>query len=279
MEWKELEQELINSKYHFHHTDNGVLLCGDCSEILSEIPDNTADLILTDPPYKISKEGNKISRNFKNYVWKRQKDIGLDFGEWDRQWEDDNEYFLWVENWFKELARIAKDKTWFYIWFDKQKIGIFDLILAPKYGLKSRTIFVWAKSNPAPSFRKVNWVSATEFCWVGSKGDSKLKNFLYQKEMFNYMIHPNKSSYGETDHPTEKPKAIFSKIVRVSTDENQIVLDPFLGSGTTAVVCEKLNRRWIGIEINPEYCEIVKKRLQQSSELHDEHFGKRRTLI
>jgi len=120
-------------------------------------------------------------------------------------------------------------------------------------------------SNPCPSFRKVNWLSASEFVWVGSKGSCKLKNFLNQTEMFNYMLTPNKSIYGKTKHPTEKPEALIKKFILVSTNKGDIVLDPFLGSGTTAVACEKLNRRWIGIEMNPEYIEIAKKRIEEET--------------
>lgn len=267
MDWEKLQQKLINSNWHYFHTKNGVLLCGDCLEILKKFPKNSIDLVLTDPPYKISQEGNKIVRNYKYYKWRRQKDILLDFGEWDKRWNNDNEYFIWIESWFKELIKITKEKVWFYIFFDKQKIGIFDLFLAPKYTLKSRTIFTWVKTNPVPSFRKVNWISGTEFCWVGSKGGCKLKNFLYQKEMCNYFLHPNKSSYGKTKHPTEKPEALFEKFIKTSSNENEVVIDIFLGSGTTAVVCEKLNRKWIGVEINPEYCEISKNRIENELEI------------
>ena len=73
--------------------------------------------------------------------------------------------------------------------------------------------------------------------------------------MFSYAIGKG------TPHPTEKPLSVFEGLVEVLSNEGCLVLDPFLGSGTTAVACEKLNRRWIGIEINPEYCEIAKQRL------------------
>ena len=265
MEWNNLKERLINSKHHYFHTDNGVLLCGDCSEILKIIPNESVDLILTDPPYKISVEGNKIVRTYKHYNWKRRSDIGLDFGKWDRIWSSDKEYYDWVENWFSESVRLLNNKSWIYIFFDKQKTGIFDLYLAPKYDIKARTIYVYVKTNPTPSFRKANWNSGTEHIWVGSKGECKLKNFLEQKYMSNYMLMPNASAYKKTDHPTEKPEKLISHIIIVNTNEEDIVLDPFLGSGTTAVACEKLNRRWIGIEISEEYCKIAKKRIEEEA--------------
>jgi DNA modification methylase len=79
--------------------------------------------------------------------------------------------------------------------------------------------------------------------------------------MYNYALTPNKSSYGKTEHPTEKPESVIARFVKASSSEGDIVLDPFVGSGTTAVVCKKLNRKYIGIEINSEYAEISNNRL------------------
>jgi site-specific DNA-methyltransferase (adenine-specific) len=240
------------------------IICGDVLEVLQKIPDESIDCIITDPPFMISQKGKKIIRNIKHYKWKRRSDIGLDFGEWDRQWSGIQEYFEWTERWFKECVRVLKNGSWIYIFFDKQKIGIFDLYLAPKYNIKSRTIFVWVKSNPVPSFRKVNWNSGTEFIWVGSKGNSKLKNFLAQKYMANYMITPNASSYKKTNHPTEKPEILLERLILVNSNPNDIILDPFCGSGTTCVVAKKLGRNYIGIDISKEYCEISEKRLERT---------------
>lgn len=235
---------------------------GDCIEEMKKLKDESIDCIITDPPYMISQKGKSIGRkSLSSKSWKRNMDIKLDFGEWDN-YESEKEFFKFTESWFKECVRVLKPKGWIYIFFDKQKTGYFDLFLGPKYGIKSRTIFAWIKSNPVPSFRKVNWLSASEFIWVGSKGDCKLKNFLLQKEMHNNMTTPNKSSYGKTKHPTEKPLLVIEKFVKVNTDEGDIVLDPFLGSGTTAVACLKLNRKFIGIEKEEEYVKICKARIK-----------------
>jgi len=237
------------------------LIQGDCLKVLPKLPDESVDLIIADPPYAISQKGKKISRkSLSSKSWKRDMDIRLDFGEWDN-FETEDEFFKFTESWFKECVRVLKQKGWIYIFFDKQKTGYFDLILAPKYKIKSRTIFTWLKTNPCPSFRKVNWLSASEFIWVGSKGSCKLKNFLNQTEMFNYMITPNKSIYGKTEHPTEKPEDLIKKFVLVSSYKGGLVLDPFLGSGTTMKACLELNRNCIGIELNPEYIKLTKKRL------------------
>jgi DNA modification methylase len=234
---------------------------GDCINVIKSMPDNSVDCIITDPPYNISIKGNKIQRNHKHYNWHRPSAIGLDFGEWDRYWETEEDFFDFTESWFAECARIMKEQAWIYIFFDKLKTGIFDLLLSKKYQIKARTIYVWAKSNPVPSFHKVNWISGTEHIWVGSKGDSKLKNFKYQKEMNNYFISPNASAYKETEHPTEKPVKLIKHLIEVNSNEGDTILDCFAGSGTTGKAAYELNRNCILIEKEPEYCEIIKKRI------------------
>lgn len=243
--------------------ENQVIL-GDCLEELKKIPDNYIDLVLTDPPYNISQNGNAIIRKtLSSKSMKRNSNIKLDYGEWDKRSEPDFKVF--TEDWFKECARVLKEKSWMYVFFSKERIGhIIDL--SEKYGLKVRTVFTWVKSNPVPSFRKVNYVSATEFCVVFSKGDCKIKNFLKQVEMNNYMITPNKSSYGETTHPTEKPLAVFRRFITQSSNPNELVLDPFAGSGTTGVACEELGRNYILIEREREYYDIILERIKKFKE-------------
>jgi DNA modification methylase len=230
------------------------IICGDCLELLKNIPDNSIDLIITDPPYMISQKSNISRKSF------GKCDLMLNFGEWDI-FKSEVDYKNFTESWFRECVRILKPKSWMYVFFSKEKIGYFPLEFASKYGMNTKNIFTWIKSNITPSIRKMNYLSSVEFIWVGSKGDSRIKNFLQQKEMVNYMITPNSSVYGVSGHPNEKPEILVSRFVLTSSYENEVVLDPFIGSGTTAVVCKKLNRRYIGIEKNPEYIEMAKKRL------------------
>jgi site-specific DNA-methyltransferase (adenine-specific) len=233
----------------------------DCIEGLKKLDDESVDAIVTDPPFMISQAGKKLGRkSLSSKSWKRNMDVKLDFGEWD-QFKNEEEFMEFTENWFKECVRILKPKGWFYIFFDKQKTGYFDLILSKKYGMKGRTVFTWLKSNPTPSFRLVNWLSASEFVWVGSKGECKLKNFLNQTEMFNYMITPNSSSYGVTEHPTEKPKMLIKRFIITSSHPGDVILDPFMGSATTAVCAFETNRKFIGFEKKKEYYDMGMERL------------------
>lgn len=239
-----------------------------CLRYLKRIESNSVDLILTDPPYAISKKGKKgIQR-------KHTTTIKQDFGRWD-QFESEEKFVEITEQWFKECVRILKPGAWIVICFDSLKTGIFSLNLAPKYMVKTRTIFTWCKSNPPPSYRKVNWISSSEHIWIGTKavveksGDlryPKIPNFLNQTEMKNWLVTPCKSNYGETNHPTEKPRELFSLFVRALTNEGDIVLDPFGGSGTTAVVCRELKRQYVLFERNYKYCNMAIRRVYDTVE-------------
>lgn len=233
---------------------------GNALEILKTFPDQSVDMILTDPPYGISQKGRNLYRRYDHYYWKQILDITLDFGEWDH-FRSLEEYYMFTEQWFKECIRILKNKCWMYVFFAKEKLGLLTS-LADKYGVKTRTIYVWCKTNPVPSFRKVNWISATEFCWVGSKGECKLKNYKMVKEMYNYFLYPNKSAWGKTKYAVEKPIALFKHLIEVNTNEGEIVLDPFIGTGTTAIACILSGRQFIGIEQDEQMYNIALERIK-----------------
>jgi len=241
------------------------IYCMDCLEGLKKISDNSIDLVVTDPPFNISQDKKELSRKTMNSpMFAKRTSIRLDFGDWDKMGEE--EFKKFTEEWFKECSRVLKEKGWIFIFFSKERTGYFTNPidgLFIKNGFKTRTIISWHKTNPVPSFRKVNFLSSCEFCIVGSKGESKIPNFLLQKEMHNFIETSNKSSYGKTKHPTEKPEKLISWLVKIGSKEKDIVLDCFMGSGTTAVACKQLGRNFIGFEKNPEYCKIANKRLSQ----------------
>ena len=131
-----------------------------------------------------------------------------------------------------------------------------------EYGMRTRTIFTWHKTNPVPSFRKVNYLSSCEYAWIGSKGETGWTfNFKQQKEMHNFYESPNKTIYGVTEHPTEKPVSMMEHLLKIHTNENDLVLDCFMGSGTTGVACKNLCRDFIGIEMDKEYYQIAFDRI------------------
>lgn len=232
------------------------LLRGDCLTLLDDLlttPNASVDLIIVDPPYNISVE-NKITR-------KETTDIQMDFGEWDKFTPE--EFIKFTNAWFEKCAKLLKEGGWFYVFFSNVKLGILE-DCAKRYGILQRTLFTWVKTNPAPSYRKYTYRSATEPVWVGSKGKSRIPNFLSQQEMLNYKETSCRCNYGVTGHPTEKPTELIELFVKTSSNEGDLVLDPMIGSGTTGVVCKEFNRSFIGIERDPKWYKIAKERINNT---------------
>jgi DNA modification methylase len=238
---------------------------GNCLELMKQIEDNSVDCVITDPPFNISQDKKELSRKtMKSPMFAKRTSVRLDFGEWDKLPEV--EYKNFIEMWFNELQRIMKPKAWCFIFFSKERVGYFTDPLNGLFnfhGFKTKSIISWHKTNPVPSFRKVNLLSSCEFIVAGSKGESRIPNFLMQKEMHNFFQTANSSSYGKTNHPTEKPLELLKWLIKIGSNRNDLILDCFLGSGTTAVACKQLGRNFIGIESEPEYIDIANKRLNQ----------------
>ena len=250
MKWEELKEKLINSEYHYFHTDNGVLLCGDCLEVMREIPDGSIDLILTDPPYNVSKKRESITRNGGKFGIAQP--IKLDFGEWDFgdvEWRD----FL------GDFIPLLKAEGVLVLFYEKLKLGLIGTYLQENYEFQVRHIGAWLKSNPAPQARKVKWQNGLELFLIATKNKGSGHHFNWRLgQSTDYFTH---SVSFKHFHPTQKPDALIEWIIKYWSFENDLVLDPFIGSGTTAVACERLNRKWIGIEISEKYCEIAQERI------------------
>ena len=238
---------------------------GDALELLKEIEDESIGCIVTDPPYNVSNDKKDISRkSMDSQMLKRNSDIKLDFGEWDKRTEDD--YYEFTKQWFTECARILKPKAWIYIFFSKERIGYFTdprngLFVAN--GIYTKNTITWHKTNPTPSFRKMNYLSSTEFIAVGSKGNSRIPNFLEQKNMHNFFETANASIYGETEHPTEKPVELILWLLK--TGGNSPVLDPFMGSGTTGTAALELDMDFIGFDTDEQYFSLAKERIKRTA--------------
>ncbi len=233
------------------------MLKGDCLLILDDllqVPNASIDCIITDPPYNISKKSADISR-------KETTDIKMDFGIWDN-FRNPEEFKRFTLAWYRMCAELLKDDGWIYIFFPHQKHHFFSE--EKEVGIYYRTIFTWIKSNPPPSYRKYNWTSATETIWIGSKGMCRIPNFINQPDMRNHMTTPAKCNYGATDHPTEKPVELIERFILASTNEGDVVLDPFMGSGSIGVACKELGRNFIGIERDPKWYKVAKERIKNT---------------
>ena len=234
MKWEELRKQLIRSRFHYFHTDNGVLLNGDCLEVMNELPREEISLVLTDPPYNIGKDYGSYKDNRR-----------------------DGDFYKWIESIFVLLKDLLKNRCHLVFTCAQKQIWFYKPMLE-NHGFAFRHLAIWHNPKRKAGSYPGQWSYSYEPIMDFTKGKFRKLN--------------NKNSIGFTDvwieepprhvkHPTKRPIRCWEDLVKLLSNENDLVLDPFLGSGTTAMVCEKLNRRWVGVEIEEKYCEIAQERV------------------
>ncbi len=243
------------------------IICGDAFDSLDRLPRGRFDLIFADPPYNLSK--NFGAKSF------RRKSL--------------EEYEDWLDLWLKETTRILKPTASIYICGDWRSASAIQRIGTKYFKLRNRISWEREKGRGA----KKNWKNASEDIWFFTvtddyvfnidavkikrrviapyKENGKPKDWEEEKDgnfrvtspsnFWTDLTVPFWSMPENTDHPTQKPEKLLAKIILASTNKDALILDPFLGSGTTAVVAKKLGRRFIGIETDENYCLIAEKRL------------------
>lgn len=253
---------------------------GDCIEIMKKyIPDENIDLIYADPPYNLSGKKLHLLNNKTGGPFYKMNE------EWDK-WNYD-EYVEFTEKWINEAWRSLKPSGGLYISCTLHNIGEI-IISAKKVGFKLNNIITWHKTNAMPNITKRTFTHSTEFvCWfVKGKGwkfnYEQLKKINphktkdgHSKQMSDFLDFIEiplvqgkervKEKDGRASHPTQKPEKLLEIIITASSDIGDIVLDPFFGTGTTGVVAQKLNRKWIGIEINEKYIQNSKTKIINTS--------------
>lgn len=225
----------------------------DCLDGLKLLEDNSVDLIIADFPYNISNYGNSITKVGSEF--KR-----ADFGEWDKF--DLEDYCLWIIKVIKEFERVLKPKHQAYCWFDNHFTGHYTYLVEKQTGLTQKCPIVCYKRNPIPQMRKKNFRSSFDMCVLFTKDkDKKCEpfNFLKQEEMKNVQEYNLKK---ETEHPTEKNLELVKKFIKISSNENDLVIDCFGGSGTTALASIQLGRNFILFEQERKYCDMAEKRIK-----------------
>ena len=217
---------------------------GDAYELIKEIPDKSIDCVYTDVPY-LYKQGGYGNSD----LGKRQQKKRLELKE--NNLEDGFDYSL-----LNELVRVMK-KVNIFIWCSK--LQLFDIMEFFKEKSENFELMVWCKSNPSPTTNNT-WLPDLEYClYFREKGVRLNDGYELKSKWFNSPI--NKSDKDDYGHPTIKPIELVKRHIAHATNENDLVLDPFMGSGTTAVACKELNRSFIGYEINEEYYKIATDRL------------------
>jgi site-specific DNA-methyltransferase (adenine-specific) len=264
----------------------------DIFEVIGLLPDSFVDLLFIDPPYNITKKFNQVSF----------KEMEL------------FEYVKWLDSWLSKVGRLLKENASIYICGDwKSSAAIF--ITGSKYfQVKNRITWEREKGRGA----KGNWKNCSEDIWFFTSSskytfnvnDVKLRrkvlapykdekrnpkdwkqndtgNFrdTFPSNIWNDISVPFWSMPENTDHPTQKPEKLLAKIILASTKKGNIVFDPFLGSGTTAVTAKKLGRKYVGVEVDEYYCCLAEKRLELAEKekriqgYEDGVFWERNTLI
>ncbi len=237
----------------YFSTENGVLLCGDCLEIMKDIPNKSVDLVLTDPPYS---SGSRQATNRKaGGIPKRGE-------KWSRGgiiWDSAYSHFglsQLMNYFYRHSQRILKPHSHIYTFIDWRQYPLLTLTIEQS-SLFINNLLIWDKGVYALGG---NYRSQHELIVFASNGPGRELN---AHDLGN-VIKCKRVAGGE--HPTEKPVDLLKTIISYSTNEADLVVDPFSGSGSTLIASEKLNRHWIGIEISEEYCSIASKRIKAEAD-------------
>lgn len=227
----------------YYEQDGITIYHADCRDVLPTLADGSVDLVLTDPPYGL--------QDGKGKVGKRGDAIGdLVTGDWDKD--------LPLE-WLAYAANLLKPGRWCVAFTDNLSVkAVWDAM--ENAGLHPKHTFYWIKVNPPPQPRN-NFCSAVETAVVATKGAVKVwHGGGWLRNCYETPLVGNQERLG---HPTQKPEELMRMLIGRLCDNGGVVLDPFMGSGTTLRAAKDLGMKAIGIELSERYCEIAVKRLAQ----------------
>ena len=260
------QKRLIYAKDDLHNCRNKII-CGDAFEILQKLPEKTFDLLFADPPYNLTK----------NFGTNSFRQTSLD------------EYEIWLDSWLSQTLQLLKPTASIYICGDWRSASAIQRVGLKYFELQNRITWEREKGRGA----RANWKNSSEDIWFFTVSDEFIFNTeavkIKRKVLAPYkengkpkdwekslsgdfrLTHPSNlwtdltvpfwSMPENTEHPTQKPEKLLAKIILASTNETDLILDPFAGSGTTAVVAKKLNRKFTAIEADENYCLLAEKRL------------------
>jgi len=246
--------------------ENKIIL-GNCIEELKKLPDNSVDLIFADPPYNMQLQGE---------LWRpNQTKVDAVDDEWDK-YESFEHYDKFSIEWLKECRRVLKENG--TIWVIGSYHNIFrvgKIMQDLDYWILNDVI--WMKTNPMPNFKGTRFNNALEtFIWASKNKNSKYKFHYKSMKAFNDDKQMRSDWYipiclgneririnGEKAHSTQKPEELLYRIILSSSDVGDIVLDPFMGSGTTGAVAKLLRRKYIGFEKEEFYKKVAEDRIKK----------------
>ncbi len=244
-------------------------IVGDVISVLPSLPAESVNLVIVDPPYNLNKDFNENQ-------FKKMKP---------------EDYEVWVESWLSLLPRIMKKNASIYICCDWQSSSAIYNVMTKYFQIKNR--ITWEREKGRGS--KTNWKNNSEDIWFGTLSkdyyfdaesikvkkkviapyrdeagapkDWKLEDggnyrLTHASNLWTDITIPFWSMPENTEHPTQKPEKLIAKLILASSSNDDLIFDPFLGSGTTSVVAKKLNRKYLGVEIDKKYAALAEKRLQ-----------------
>ncbi|MDR2705473.1 MAG: site-specific DNA-methyltransferase [Planctomycetaceae bacterium] len=244
-------------------------ICGDLFTVLPLLPSSCCDVVFADPPYNLTKQFNK--QKFKTTTTEKYTD--------------------WLQHWLPEMKRLLKPTGSIYVCGDWRSAAAIQTVLEKSFIIQNR--ITWEREKGRGS--KTNWKNNSEDIWFAtvsekyvfhvdrvmlrrkviapykdSTGNPKGWNeteferfrLTYPSNLWTDISVPFWSMPENTDHPTQKPEKLLAKLILASSEPNDVIFDPFLGSGTTSVVAKKLGRCFFGIELDEEYCCLTEKRLE-----------------
>jgi site-specific DNA-methyltransferase (adenine-specific) len=212
------------------------LMQGDCLERMKEIPDGSVDMILTDPPYGIDYQSNFRKEKFNKIANDKKIDMGF------------------IDDAYRKL----KDGGAIYLFtrwdvYPEWKVDI------ERAGFKLKNLLVWHKAGGGLGDLKGAYIYNHEFCIYATKG-RRLLNGKRSSDVLQF----SKGNTSEYKHPTQKPLDLIAFLLEKSSLCNDVILDPFMGSGTTGVAAKNLNRSFIGIELDLDYFNIALERIESA---------------
>ena len=243
---------------------------GDCLEVMAHFPKGFADLLIADPPYNLDK-------NFNGSKFRKTTD---------------EEYLVYTESWLEKTIPLLKPAATIYVCCDWQSSSVIETALRKHFIVQNRITWQREKGRGALS----NWKNGMEDIWFATnskeytfnadavkqrrrviapyKTDGKPKDWeetesgnfrnTYSSNFWDDITVPYWSMSENTAHPTQKPEKLLAKLILASSNPGDVVFDPFLGSGTSSVTAKKLNRHYIGIERDAQYCVWAEKRLESA---------------
>ena len=226
-------------------------------QFLSDIPDSSIDLVLTDPPYEISRPTGLIASQGERTI-ERFK-MSYEFGEWDERTTE-------LAPFINEFYRILSDGGTMIMFYDLWKItSLSEIMKAEKF--KQLRFLEWLKTNPVPINSKINYLTnSREIALSGIKKSKPTFNSKYDNGIYEYPIYHSKDRF----HPTQKSLPLFEELIEKHSNRGDMILDCFAGSATTAVAAMNTGRNFVGCEMNKEYHEKSIERINRNVEVDND---------